>query len=62
MGDELSALYNVATDYELSILDDLAARAGLNWTHIACWTNPATTERCENCGALISEIPDEELL
>lgn len=63
---ELDRLYDVAGDRELSVLDELAVRAGLLWRcdaerersvarlipDMPCgWMNRPEAERCEGCGA-----------
>ena len=46
---DLDRLYAVATDYETSIIDEVARRAGVHW-HCACgWHNPDSAVLCEDC-------------
>lgn len=57
MTDEITRLYEVASDGEATVLDELRERAGVVWTHSAddhTWTNPAG-KPCEQCGALPPE-------
>lgn len=49
---ELHRLYDVASDTEAALLDDLQVRAGLLWVcegHGHTWTN-RSGEPCEECG------------
>lgn len=50
---DIARLYEVATDHEAAILDDLEERAGLIWTcpDLGCrWRNPEDLDACEECG------------
>lgn len=50
--DRLDKLYEIADDYEVAVLDELAHRARLVWTcrrHDVPWTNQVG-EPCEQCG------------
>lgn len=54
--DAIGRLYDAATDYDISVLDDLLRRAGLRWEHVGCWTNTTRTRTCENCGKRRSSL------
>lgn len=46
----LDRLYDVAGDYEVSVLDELTRRAELRWTCPSCdWVNTAEAAGCEMC-------------
>lgn len=47
---EIQRLYEIASDGETAILDDLRRRAGIVWDHVGCWTNPAADLVCDRCG------------
>lgn len=48
-------LYEVASDGEAAMLDELQERAGLTWTcPVRAWTNPKG-ERCGDCGRTEAE-------
>lgn len=50
MDDELSQMYDEASDGEAAILDGLRIRAGLIWACPECgWHNPSTDAFCESC-------------
>jgi len=47
---DITQLYNVATDAEASMLDDLRIRAGWIWRCPECdWFNKADFAFCDNC-------------
>lgn len=53
---DIMALYEIATDYESDILDELRLRAGQTWNcsspkhGMSLWTNEAADAVCGNCG------------
>ena len=53
---QVLAMYHVATNDEMQVLDELRERAGLIWQHWGCWTNPGTAIRCQACGVSRREI------
>lgn len=53
--DAISAMYDVADDYEAEVLDGLRLRAGLTWDclggrGLAHWTNTEDDSTCGECG------------
>jgi hypothetical protein len=53
--DALDALYRIADDHELDVLEDLAVRAGLRWIcPVRAWTN-TTGACCGDCGRTQAE-------
>lgn len=58
-GGILNRLWNVADDYEASVLDDLLIRASVTWQcenrlaegHACGYRNPVEDDTCGNCGA-----------
>lgn len=56
---QLAQLYDVARDDEVTVLDDLARRAGLIWTCPACrWNNEEGNVECLDCGEAQREPED----
>ena len=50
--DDLQRMMSVATDYEHTVLADLALRCGLLWRCPECaWHNQEDWTECEGCGA-----------
>jgi hypothetical protein len=50
----------VADDFELQVLDQLALRAGVIWTHEGCESTPGDQETCVSCGRTRAEIEAED--
>jgi len=48
--EELARMYDVAQDWEASVLDDLRQRAGITWECECPWTNLAEDATCQHCG------------
>lgn len=60
--ESIHPILSVATDSEISLIDELRRRAGQTWEHIGCWTNLASQEHCERCGKHRVKLPAEDLL
>jgi len=60
--NELDALYQVASDYQADVLDELRRKAGQIWDHIGCWTNVSTETVCGKCGRSYADIPEDDVL
>lgn len=50
MQAEMERIWNVADDYEMSIIEGLRRRAGLTWECPDCWTNEEDDQVCGQCG------------
>ena len=63
MTKEIESLYDVATDHEADVLDELRRRAGFIWECCGpdglapCWTNQRAATTCERCGTPRRERP-----
>ena len=49
--EAISRLYDAADDYEASMIEDVAVRAGLVWKCACGWANRPKDRRCDGCKA-----------